>query len=154
MKYKMEMPEHAFRRVPITLFTKSGAKPLFNVHPWSAAYGTVEEIRIANHVGSRTRINNERSRKELHTMQSHIHVLDAHVQAVTTRRLLEARRAEMIRLAGLRPGNMLTRLVSRIRTATGRALVSTGQRLQREPVTAATRDLEALDVTSTKTMPS
>lgn len=84
-------------------------------------------------------------------MQSHIHVLDAHVQDVTTRRLLEARHAEMIRLAGLRPENILTRLVSRIRTATGRALVSLGQGLQRKP---ATSDLHAMNVTSTKTMPS
>jgi hypothetical protein len=119
---------------------------LFNVYPYSGAYGIVEELHIANRVNSLTRINNERSWKEHHTMQSHIHVLDAHVQAVTTRRLLEARRAELIRLAGLRPENMLARLVSRIRTATGRALVSTGQWLQREPVAS---ELEAMNVTST-----
>jgi hypothetical protein len=136
------------------LFGQSGEKPLFNVHPYSGAYGIVEEHHIANRVNSLTRINDERSWKEHHTMQSHIHVLDAHVQAVTTRRLLEARRAELIRLARQQRPSQLIRFIASIRRTSGRSLVSLGHWLQREPVTAATRDLETLDVTSTKTMPS
>jgi hypothetical protein len=136
------------------LFGQSGEKPLFNVHPYSGAYGIVEELNIANRVDSLTRINNESYRKDTRTMQTPLLVLDAHIQAVNTNRLQQARRAELIRLARQQRPSQITRFIASIRRTSGRSLVSLGQWLQREPVTAATRDLEALDVTSTKTMPS
>jgi hypothetical protein len=136
------------------LFGQSGEKPLFNVHPYSGAYGIVEELNIANRVDSLTRINNESYRKDTRTMQTPLLVLDAHIQAVNTNRLQQARRAELIRLARQQRPSQITRFIASMRRTSGRSLVSLGQWLQREPVTAATRDREALDVTSTKAMPS
>lgn len=127
---------------------------MFNVYPYSAAYGIVEELRIANRVNSRTRINNEPYRKEPHTMQTPLLVLDAHVQAVNTNRLQEARRAELIRLSRQQQPSQVMRLISTLRQTSGQALVSFGTWLQREPVNAAAREFDARNVTSTKTMPS
>lgn len=108
---------------------------MFNVHPYSAAFGIVEEIRTAHRVDQRARINNDVTRKDIATMHTPLLVLDAHIQAVHTNRLQEARLAELARLARQNQAGTATRLIAVIRQITGGALVTAGQWLRREPVT-------------------
>jgi hypothetical protein len=87
-------------------------------------------------------------------MQTPLLVLDAHIQAVNTSRLQQARHAELMRLARQHQPSPVARFMAALRRTSGQTLISIGQWLQREPVTAAAREFEALNVTSTKTMPS
>jgi hypothetical protein len=82
---------------------------------------------------SRTRINNDLIWKEPSHMQSTLHTLEAHVQAVTTRRLQEALRAEQIRHATANEPRGIPRIITNIRVAVGMSLIAFGERLRSEP---------------------
>lgn len=127
---------------------------MFNVYPYSGAYGIVEELRTTQRVNSRTRINNQPAWKDSHTMQTPLLVLDAHIQAVNTNRLQQARLAELVRLAQQGQSTTVSRIIATIRRSTGSTLVSIGQWLQRENVTQAARELEAMSVTNKSALSS
>ena len=81
-------------------------------------------------------------------MQTPLLVLDAHIQAVNTNRLQQARLAELVRLAQPGQSTTVSRIIATIRRSTGSTLVSIGQWLQRENVTQAAREFEAMSVTN------
>lgn len=119
---------------------------MYNVHQYSGAHGIIEGLKTADRVNSLTCINNQPTWKDTRTMQTPLLVLDAHVQAVSTNRLLEARRAELLRLARQTHGSPVARLIARLRRLTGVTLVSVGQRLQE----STTPEIDAMSVTSTR----
>lgn len=127
---------------------------MYNVYPHSAAYGMIEAHRSIDRVSSRTRINHESIWKDTHSMHTPIHVLDAHVQAVNTNRLNDARRAEMIRLAKGQQPTAMRRFIATCRQATGGTLISLGQWLQREHAAKAVREIDAMRARHTQTMSS
>ena len=127
---------------------------MFNVYPYSAAYGIVEELRTAYRVNSRTRINNDATWKDPHTMHTPLFVLDAHIQAVSTNRLEQARRAELIRIARANRPSAIGRLISMLRRVSGDSLVAIGRKLQPEPESWVARELEARNVTNERAFSS
>lgn len=127
---------------------------MYNVYPHSTAYGMIEAHRSIQRVSSRTRINHEAIWKETHTMHTPIHVLDAHVQAINTNRLHQARRAEALRLARGHQPTAMRRFITTFRKATGSTLISLGQWLQREHAAQAAREREATRARRTQTAAS
>lgn len=83
-------------------------------------------------------------------MQTPLLVLEAHIQAVDTNRLQQARRAELIRIARAGQSSPLSRFISSLRRVAGGTLVALGQKLQHQPENWATRELEAMNVTRTQ----
>lgn len=127
---------------------------MFNVYPYSAAYGIVEEILTANRVNSRARINNEPYRKDTPAMQAPLIVLDAHIQAVNTNRLQQARHAKLVRLARQDQPTVITRVIAAFRRTSGRTLVSIGQRLQNVPATDTIGAIDAMSATQSRSIAS
>jgi 5-enolpyruvylshikimate-3-phosphate synthase len=99
---------------------------------------------------SRARINNEPDRKETRTMYTPLYVLEAHIDAVDTKRFQQARQAELMRLARQGQQGPVNRFIAAIRRSSGSALVSVGQWLQQTPADRVAQELEAMGVTRTQ----
>lgn len=128
---------------------------MYNVYPYSTIHGTIALRSTANRVNPRTRINNEVVWKESATMNQSLFIMDAHVQAVHSKRLQQARLAEQIRLARGQQPSRFSRIVTSFRQSTGGTLIALGQRLQRGHRFAhAARELEAMRVTRERAISS
>ena len=136
-----------FWRVLNALFAKSGEKTVHNTHPQSIAYEMLEELSKRYRINPLTRINNEQVRKENRTMYTPLYVLEAHIDAVDTKRFQQARQAELIRLARHGQQGLLDRMMTSFRQSSGSTLVSVGQWLQRTPADRMAQELEAMGVT-------
>lgn len=70
-------------------------------------------------------------------MYTHLHGLEPHVRAAQSRRLDEALKIEQLRQAKGTRQNRLATVVSNLRFAIGTLLITTGERIRREPTRSA-----------------
>jgi hypothetical protein len=120
---------------------------VYTVNHYSVTYGIMEAIGATRRINSLTRINNEPPWKDQRTMYTPLYVLDAHIEAVNTKRLQQVRQAELMRLARQGQQGLLQRIIARLRRSSGTTLVSVGQWLQRTPADRVAQELEAMGVT-------
>lgn len=120
---------------------------MYTTYPYTVASGMIEAQGAIARINSLACINNEQPWKETRTMYTPLMVLDAHVQAVHTNRLQEARQAELLRLARQGQQGLVARFFATLRRTSGKTLVSVGHWLQRTPADRVAQELEAMSVT-------
>jgi hypothetical protein len=147
LEYETFRPEPMFRRIPVALFTKSGGHVVHITYPHHASFEMLDALSKTNRISSLSRINNDQPWKEHRTMYTPLYVLEAHIQAVDSKRFQQARQAELIRLARQGQQGPANRLIASIRRSSGSALVAVGQWLQRTPADRVAQELEAMSVT-------
>lgn len=129
---------------------ESGDKIVYNVYPFTFSNDMQKALVAMNPLNSRARINNETDMKDRHPMQTPLFHINEHINYVNTKRLQQARQAELIRIARAGQPTPVSRFISSIRQVSGRALVAIGQKLQHQPANWAARELDAMNVTRTQ----
>jgi hypothetical protein len=110
---------------------------MFSVYPYSPTTAMIHQTRLETDRVRSIHVNNASNQKEMPEMNSYLHVLEEHVRVVNSQRLVDALKAEQIRLARANQPSGLSKIIANIRSFVGSLLISTGKRMAAEPATGA-----------------